>query len=78
MDTLENEEIMYIMCPNCQCLVDAHYARAIGESQLGMMLGYYLECDKCNEAHILNYAGHPPLLDLTSGGGFVMWRMPEA
>ena len=76
MDILE-DEVMWIVCPNCGCMVDSINARAIGESQLGMMLGYYLICDKCNEAHILNYGGHPPLFDLKTGRLYVMWRMPE-
>jgi hypothetical protein len=63
--SLENLELTHVVCPECNCLVMVENVRAVGDPFSGIVYGYFLGCDTCNEVSFINYLGKPPLFDLS-------------
>lgn len=59
-------KLEYIICPKCNCLVDASKAKAIFEPYSGIVLGFMLYCDSpCLGVSFINLLSKPPLFDLS-------------
>jgi hypothetical protein len=70
-DVITNYDSETIVCPECQCMCNNDYAKALFEPISGIVLGYMLRCNYCHKKSFINLLSKPPLFDLSGRYMFI-------